>query len=191
MKIGIPLRKSNNKLYINKSYINYFSKMGEIILLFDKSKLDMCDVFILPGGYDIDPFYYCQNNSSSNNIDIYNDMMDFKIINHALNNDKVLLGICRGCQSINTFFGGKLNQDIKNHQNENHFIKFKNKHYLVNSYHHQAISIIGDDLEIIAKSIDDNIEIIKYKKIIGIAFHPELMNTPMIDFKIFNLLNEA
>ena len=191
MKIGIPLRKFNNKLYINNSYLSYFTKMGEVILLRDKSKLENCDTFILPGGYDIDPFYYNQNNICSNNIDSYNDLLDFKIINHCLNKNKPLLGICRGCQSINVFFGGELNQDIKNHNLENHFIKYKNKHYLVNSYHHQAISILGDNLEILAKSIDDNIEIIKYKKIIGIAFHPELMNTPMIDFKIFNLLNEA
>ena len=115
------------------------------------------------------------------------DQLDKKIIEYCINKNKPLLGICRGIQSINVFLGGTLKQNILYHNDENHFIKFKNKYILVNSFHHQSIDKLAPNLLVVAKSLDDEIEIIKHKflKIIGLQFHPELFN-----FNLKNLLNE-
>lgn len=192
MKIGIALRFENGKLYINKSYIDYFNSFGYNIEFIDiNSNLNSYDLFILPGGYDINPSYYNEINTSSYNIERYNDILDFKIIEHAYLNNKKVIGICRGMQSINVYFNGSLYQNIENHKNNNHFIMFKNKYILVNSYHHQAIKKIANYMEILAQNLDDDIEIIRYKKIIGVQFHPELMNTPIIDKFILDFINEA
>lgn len=192
MKIGIALRLEQQKLYINKSYIEYFSSLGYSLEFIDiYSDLKTFDMFILPGGYDINPSYYNESNTASFNIERYNDILDFKIIEYAYLNNKKLLGICRGMQSINVYFNGSLYQNIENHKNNNHFIIFNNKHILVNSYHHQSVKTTAKYMEILAQNLDDNIEIIKYKKIIGVQFHPELMNTPIIDKFILDFINEA
>ncbi|MBE6137936.1 MAG: hypothetical protein E7176_06025 [Erysipelotrichaceae bacterium] len=192
MKIGIALRLNQGKLYINKSYIDYFYSLGYSLEYIDiNTNLNDYDIFILPGGYDINPCYYKEQNVHCNNIDRYNDILDFKIIEYAYINNKKLLGICRGMQSINVYFNGSLKQDMLNHMNNNHFIEFNDKLILVNSFHHQSIKALSIYLENISKSIDGEIEIIKYKKIIGVQFHPELMKTPIIDKFILDFINEA
>lgn len=192
MKCAILLRKDNNNLIIKKRYIDYFKGLNyEVDIIDIDSNLDNYDLFIIPGGDDINPNIYHEENISSYNIDIYNDELDFKVIEYALEHNKPLLGICRGIQSINVFFLGSLYQNIDNHVKNNHFIKYKNKYYLVNSYHHQGIKRLGDGIIPIAKAIDNQIEIIKYKKIIGVSFHPEMINTPIINNLIIELINEA
>jgi len=192
MKIGIALRLNQGKLYINKSYIDYFYSLCYSLEYIDiNTNLNDYDIFILPGGYDINPCYYKEQNVHCNNIDRYNDILDFKIIEYAYINNKKLLGICRGMQSINVYFNGSLKQDMLNHMNNNHFIEFNDKLILVNSFHHQSIKALSIYLENISKSIDGEIEIIKYKKIIGVQFHPELMKTPIIDKFILDFINEA
>ncbi len=192
MKIGIVARKFDEKIYVNESYLNYFKELGfETDIIMMDSSLEDYDFFVLPGGYDVNPKYYQEENTSSFHVIDDNDQLDFKIIDYALNKNKPLLGICRGIQSINVYFHGSLKQDMSGHKENNHFIQYKNKLYLVNSYHHQSIKTLGKNLKIISKSLDDEIEIIQYKKIIGVQFHPEIMHTPIINQLIFNLINEA
>ena len=104
-----------------------------------------------------------------------------RVCDYALKNANV------SSKDINVFLGGTLKQNILYHNDENHFIKFKNKYILVNSFHHQSIDKLAPNLLVVAKSLDDEIEIIKHKflKIIGLQFHPELFN-----FNLKNLLNE-
>lgn len=194
MKLGIAARLWENKYYVNSSYIEYFTELGfSVEILTDASSLEGYDGFILPGGYDIDPKYYQEENTLSSNIVAYNDRLDFKIIAYAERNNQGLLGICRGIQSINVYFGGSLYQDIAKHMDNNHFILFQGKYILVNSFHHQSIKTLGKDMEVLAVSCDQQIEIIrhKHKKIIGVQFHPERMNTPIIQSLILDFFTEA
>ncbi len=188
MKFGIAIRKNYTDYFIHKSYILMLEKYNHsfgIITL--NSNLNEYDAFLLPGGDDINPTYYNQKNYACNNIDLEIDFLDKKIIEYAYNNKKPLLGICRGIQSINVFLGGTLKQNILNHSNENHFIFFNNKKILVNSFHHQSIDKLAPNFNILAKSIDNEIEIIKHNSlpIIGIQFHPELF-----DFDMSIIFNE-
>lgn len=194
MKLAILLRIMDDKYYVNASYISYFNSLGyELSYIHINSKLCQYDAFLLPGGYDIDPSYYNEKNIASNHINHENDLFDFKIIAYALMTNKRVFGICRGAQSINVFFNGSLYQDIGQHQRNNHFIIFNNHYLLSNSFHHQAIKGLGNDLSILAYSLDNYIEgiIYKNKKIIGVQFHPEIMNCPIIQKFILYFFNEA
>lgn len=188
MRFGIAIRKNENDYFVHQSYLILLKKHHhtyDFITL--ETPLENFDAFLLPGGYDIDPSYYQQKNYAAKNIDKEMDELDFKIIDFAQKTKKPLLGICRGIQSINVFFKGTLKQDILHHQNENHFITWNQKSYLVNSFHHQSIDKLGNDLQVLAKSQDGEIEIIKHTSfpILGVQFHPELF-----PFDLNLLLNE-
>lgn len=187
MKIGIAIRKNDIDYFVHKTYINLIKNYNYGFITLN-SNLDEYDGFLIPGGYDIDSKYYSEIPIYCNNIDEEIDLLDKKIIEYAIKTKKPLLGICRGIQSINVFLGGSLNQNILNHNNENHFIIMNNKYYLVNSFHHQSIKQLGKDLNILAKSLDNEIEIIKYNNIIGVQFHPEIAKTNLnnIILQIFN-----
>lgn len=185
VKAAIVSRLEDNKFYINKNYIDFVLKLGyEYSIITDDSTLDGYDLFILPGGYDINPIYYNEDNLSAYGINEYNDCLDFKIIKYCIKKSIPLIGICRGMQAIAVLLGCTLKQDINNHMSNNHFIKLDNKYYLVNSYHHQSIDYIPSYIEILAKSIDNEIEIIKYNNIIGFQFHPEKLNYSLSNFNL-------
>lgn len=199
-KIGITLRlyhNDNDKYYINNIYIFFFNQFNFIPYYltynYKKDILYELDAFIITGGYDLNPLYYNENNISSNNIILENDLLDQEIINYCLISNKPLLGICRGIQSINVFLDGSLHQDLayisKIHKNNinSHFVLRQNdsilldklpKRFIVNSYHHQGIKKLGSNL--ITTSITENnlIESIEhiYKPIFGVQWHPELLN---------------
>lgn len=178
MLIAIPLRFLENKLYVN---IPYIKKIKPVFITFDNfSLLKKCDGLLLPGGYDIDSKWY-NSKIKCSNCSFYNDFLDFLLIRYAIINDIPILGICRGMQALNVYFNGSL-KNIKGHYSKKHYIYFNNKKILVNSYHHQAINKIGDGLIIKAISNDNIIEIIKHNqyKILGLEFHPELIDEDFI-----------
>lgn len=184
-KIGIAIRKNEVDYFVHRSYISMLQKYHvnyDFVTL--STNLDAFDAFLLPGGNDIDSSYYGEINYACRNVDFEMDELDKKIIDYAIKNKIPLLGICRGIQSINVFMGGSLKQDILNHNNENHFIYLNNKYYLVNSFHHQSIAKLAPDLEILAESLDHEIEIVKHRHlpIYGLAFHPELIQFDLTFF---------
>ncbi len=102
------------------------------------------------------------------------------LINYSKKNSIPLLGICRGAQVINLFFGGKIKK-INNHVRKNHYIFGKiinNKVQLKSKcFHEYGIkeNILGKNLKVLAFSKDGSIECFKHykKKIMGIMWHPE------------------
>ncbi len=179
MKIGIAIRKNEWDYFVHQSYILMLKKYNleyDVVTMY--TNLALFDGFLLPGGFDIDPKYYHEENYASKNIDKEMDLLDQKIIEFCIKEKKTLLGICRGIQSINVFLGGSLKQNILNHSNENHFIQKNQKYYLVNSFHHQSIHHLAKDLNIVATSLDGEIEVVQHKSlpIYGVQFHPELMD---------------
>ena len=102
------------------------------------------------------------------------------MINYSLKNDIPILGLCRGAQAINLFFGGNIlkirNHVRKMHKIEGKIIENKKNHY-VNSYHDYGIKFnsLGKNLETLAYTKDGIIECFQHKKnkILGIMWHPE------------------
>lgn len=179
MKIGVAVRKDTTDYFVHQSYLHMLKRWNytyDFITI--ETELTSFDGFLLPGGYDLDPRLYHEINYASQHVDEEMDSLDFKIIEYAVKNKKPLLGICRGIQSINVFFGGSLKQDIRNHMDENHFVKYNNEYILVNSFHHQSIARLATSLEVLGTSLDGEIEIIQHKElpIYGVQFHPELFH---------------
>lgn len=114
------------------------------------------------------------------------DKTETSIIKYAINKKIPLLGICRGMQLLNNYFGGfstKLNSldHIGNEHSlmiEGNFLKKLPQSITVNSYHNNVITInnLSNDLSIFATTKNDNtIEGLFHKQfpIVGLMWHPE------------------
>jgi len=161
------------------------------------------DGIVLSGGNDINPLLYGKNLISFNmNVSDERDQAETQIIEYAILNELPLLGVCRGAQMINVYFGGSLIQDLTNHKLNKmnhvgtiHTVKFNSYFYSkqfskkVNSFHNQGIvdDTLAKDLQPLAYSKDKVIEAFKHKRlnILGIQWHPERnVNFSLFDQKL-------
>lgn len=159
------------------------------------------DGVIFAGGMDFDPSLY-----GSNHYDLVeeyfpdDDRDDLKLLSLAIEENKPILGICRGMQLINIYYGGSLYEDIptqvgdyvSHRGDENtfsyHNISFNENSTIydklggeiirnVNSMHHEGIKTLSDGLMITAQSDDGIIEAIEnpyYNSfMMGVQWHPE------------------
>lgn len=153
------------------------------------------DGLLLPGGVDIDPALYHQENTASFNVDHNQDLLQLDWLDAFVKAEKPVLGICRGHQLINIYFGGSLIQDLetksmhaKKHMedpDQYHLVEaddssFLNPIYgsrfLVNSSHHQAVDAVGKDLIPSLYSTDDHVEEASrhaFLPIWSVQWHPE------------------
>ncbi len=176
-KIGISLRVETIEKYDEKrdtlshDWINFFQKFNFIPILIPNNLEDIegyiselkLDGIILSGGET-----------------------ESKMLEIATKNSIPVLGICRGMQIINNFFGGNLHKrDDPEHINNNHTINLtkhspfnENNSITVNSYHNNVIESkdLGKDLKSFATHKDDNTVEgfihVRYP-IIGVMWHPE------------------
>lgn len=161
--------------------------------------LEICDGVLLSGGGDVDPFWFGQTaDEELGEIDPVRDAFEIKLAQLALAAGKPVLGICRGCQIMNIAAGGTLMQDIKSgrmHEQKAprdypiHDILIEEGSRLnrimgtdrirVNSFHHQAIDVPGENMVISAWAADDGIvEAIESRDkpfYLGVQWHPECM----------------
>lgn len=203
--IGISPRFWSNEtqeyIRVGVQYTNQLQREDIIpIIIVDSPNLEdtlnMCDAFLIIGGDDIDPVCYGDNNDLGLSKDIHPvcDKVDKAIIEHGVKNKKPMFGICRGVQAITAFMGGTLVQDLK-HENVSHPLVEDHKHYidkvnnfgvakllpdhfLINSWHHQAVKQAPQGFEIIFKN-DETIEAIEHTTlpILGVQWHPERFYT--------------
>ena len=105
------------------------------------------------------------------------DTIDETLISYAVKQNIPLMGICRGMQSIVLFFKGTLRK-TKGHVAVRHNL---NNNRNVNSYHEFAPDTVPDELSIIARAEDNEIEYIIHRDlpILGIMWHPE-RETPFV-----------
>lgn len=164
-----------------------------------------CNGIVLSGGEDVHPKFYNKPEYLSilkpDEINIRRDEYELKLIEKALQVKKPLLGICRGLQIANVFFGGTLIPDIPSAGKPSHSkIKGNDERHLVNifedsvlqkfikkgrgevnSAHHQSADVIGKDLKVSAVSDDGIIEGIEWQHpenksfLLLIQWHPERM----------------
>ena len=114
------------------------------------------------------------------------DKTEQKIINYSFEKKIPLIGICRGMQVINTFFGGTI-EGLENskHVGDPHLVSL-NKNFAsflhteklhVNSFHNNVIKQknLGKNLEPFATANDNTIEGFYHTElpIIGVMWHPE------------------
>lgn len=152
------------------------------------------DGLILCGGNDIDPSYYGEAMNGSVNIDKARDEVEFALLKAYVDAGKPVLGICRGYQLINVYFGGTLHQDIPEaslHTNKQDFYiahlvsatpdsvlgKLYGTTFSVNSSHHQAVDRLGEGLCASAYWDGRYLEAYEHRTlpILGMQWHPERM----------------
>lgn len=163
----------------------------------DVGHLTDYDALLLPGGGDITPAFFGQKNQGSKNIDIELDITQLQALDLFVKWKRPVLGICKGIQIINVYFGGTIIQDLPqasrhawNNADRVHdsaaladspLFTLYGEHFTVNSAHHQGIDTLGRELSVIQTTEDGVIEGIIHPDlpIIGVQWHPErLFNYP-------------
>lgn len=154
-----------------------------------------CDCLLLPGGGDLEPWRYGQENIACRELEPERDALELELLARFTALGKPVLGICRGMQTINVFFGGDLVQDWPGHSaiegvDRLHSVRsapsFLRELYgercVVNSRHHQTIDRLGAGLEALQWAEDGVVEAFRHKTlpVWGIQWHPEglLMDRP-------------
>lgn len=151
------------------------------------------DALILPGGGDIDPILFHQENQGARAMDPELDRLQLFLLRSFLRKNLPVLGICKGMQLINVCLGGGIIQDLptagrhayigKDQIHPTYTEKGSLLHTLygenfpVNSAHHQGIAEPGEGLIVIQHAPDGVAEAIVHTSlpILGIQWHPERM----------------
>ena len=72
------------------------------------------DGILIPGGVDVDPEAFGEKpHERLGRIDPARDRVEIQLVKWAVEDDKPLLGLCRGLQVINVALGGTLYQDLE------------------------------------------------------------------------------
>lgn len=160
------------------------------------------DGLVLQGGADVAPQTYGREPLQPQwGGDAIRDRYELALLHEFIHQGKPVVGICRGAQLLNVYFGGTLYQDLLTqradtqrhvdaelHDELVHDIIFTPGSQLaglyrnirqasVNSLHHQAVETLGEQLEVEAMSAADGvIEAIRwtgpgYAR--GLQWHPE------------------
>ena len=165
-----------------------------------KQVFELCDGLLLTGGHDVDPYVYGKEASKECGIPCKaRDDMEGILFRLALEEDKPVLGICRGIQFMNAYLGGDLYQDLPTEFNSRiehhmappyymaaHKVKVFEGSMLadiigsgiheVNSYHHQAVKLPADSVDVMALSEDGLVEAVSVRNkkfAVGVQWHPE------------------
>ena len=151
-----------------------------------------CDALLLPGGGDLDPGWYGEENRGSNPPDSLRDLVEWKLLAWFVQQKRPVLGICRGLQIINVFFGGTLHQDISGHaarfgKDRLHPVRtvLEARKWLpegiVNSSHHQAVNRLGTGLRILQLAPDGVVEALCHETlpVLAVQWHPERLRGPL------------
>lgn len=193
MKMG-----SGNRDALENSYVEYYEKFGITLVPIPNTSKNISGYFksldingiILTGGDDIRPSLY-RGSAIDGNYSNERDSTEIKLLKIAVSKSLPVLANCRGAQIMNVFFGGKLIQNIKEKNADNHVAVshkisiidyntrkfFCKTNFVVNSYHNHGIDSASLSKKLIpfAISNDGFIEGFYHPKhlMAGILWHPE------------------
>lgn len=206
MKIGITFSEINYENY--PKWIVGNDNVEMIHFSYEKNNIEdlaKCNGIVFSGGVDIKPENINYENAPRK---FYPERDDFeeRILEKSLELKIPILGICRGLQLINVYFGGSLILDLGETENEihkkgiadkTHDIEIREDSLLfnisgktkgeVNSAHHQAVDKLGLGLKSVAESQNGVIEALELENLqdqflLAVQWHPERMedqNNPL------------
>lgn len=209
MNIVIAISKgSGDQKYLN--YAAWLKRLQPDVICKDLSVLPLEEAMqviresnglLLAGGPDIDPSRY--NRSDARNIcecDMQRDKDEWAYVDVALREKKPILGVCRGMQLLNIYFGGMLIPDLPSAgytrivhgiptNDVQHDVTVTNPLFeemlsisagAINSHHHQAVTVVAPPFVAYAKSMDGVVEAMGTEDllqsfIVAVQWHPERM----------------
>ena len=168
----------------------------------------LCDGFLFTGGEDIDPPLYGEDVlPECGALSRERDDFELALMGEAERLGKPMLGICRGVQVMNVFYGGSLWQDLESKKglakalhSHGHYDKQHAVHVMadtrlasilgpgeirVNSSHYQAVK--ATKLTVCARTADGLIEAVEKPGgpfVLGVQWHPERLE----DLRLFEAL---
>ncbi len=192
------------KYFVNEAYVQAFHRhhvecQGALNLI-DPDGLAMeYDGLLICGGYDVDPKLYQREKHEKTELYTHEvDQDDLRLLDSFIKRKKPILGICRGLQIINVYFGGTLCQHFEANEHEEsahmhmiHTVKGSRMASLlkdtaiVNSFHHQCVEILGAHLQVSAVAMDGRIEAFEHETLplLAVQWHPErLEQEPVIPY---------
>jgi len=167
--------------------------------------LKTCHGLLITGGEDVNPdlYYKAIDTNRCDLPDNYRDSLEMTLIGTALKLEQPIMGICRGLQILNVYFGGSLIFDIPldydtiiihrnpgNKPSEHDLTLLPGTllanitgitEGITNSNHHQGIDELAETLSSIAFTNDGLIESIQltdfrsHPFLLGVQWHPERM----------------
>ena len=182
----------------SRDTVNYENALRRLTLpcftTLDPGEAAAATHLLLPGGGDITPAFFGQQNRGSRSIDTELDILQMQALESFLQHGKPILGICKGLQLINVALGGTINQHIptaSNHQwngadqihqvyhsgltRSDFFYQLYGLSTSVNSAHHQALDHLGKNLVPVCRAGDNIIEGVRHTflPVIAVQWHPE------------------
>lgn len=217
IRVGIPYRTKKEELSNKRdAYDKYLAAVKyagaepvEISLGLTPEELQdlalTLDAVVLSGSpADVEPsLFHAARSPKTADPDAARERTDFALLDHAVTEQKPVLAICYGVQSLNVFLGGPLVQDIPSeihtriqhawtgHEGPepHHEVTLDPGSRLaqmaggnqvrVNSSHHQSVLRPGRNLRVVAHAPDGVIEAVEWTGdanwIVGVQWHPERM----------------
>ena len=143
----------------------------ETLVSADTAAARRCTGLLLPGGGDIFGGL---------------DRRETAVINAFVARRRPILGICRGMQALNVYFGGTLHDRIAGHQlaagdmvhatrAEGLTARLLGPSPWVTSNHHQAVNVLGQGLAACQWAEDGVVEALTHTSlpVLGVQYHPE------------------
>ena len=217
-RIGIPYRTRKEELTGDfgrlEKYIGSVRRAGgqAVVISLGLSSAHLeniertLDGLLLPGSpADVNPSRFgAQRHAKCADPDPDRERTDFVLLEHCLAEQKPIVAICYGLQSLNVFLSGTLIQDIPSEleatiehdwddepgaPDRTHVVHIEpdsrlaqiadGQEALVNSSHHQAIGERGRDLRVVSRASDGVIEAVEWHSranwVMGVQWHPERM----------------
>ncbi len=181
---------------VGKDYLEWISQYGNPRIILPNDDKVECDMLIMQGGMDIAPSSYKSTPSfHTSNTDVFKQHFYDNKLKYYIESKTPIVSICLGMQSICTYFGMKLVQDLVGHpqskdtydkghtvsliDKQGNILNGKKNELLVNSFHHQGVMLeeFDNNEELIPLLVADDgvVEAIKHVNlpIFGVQFHPE------------------
>ena len=196
------------RVFLMENYLESIRHFGGIPLVIPATAgeeeqamlLNLCDGLVLTGGNDLDPSLYGET-ALNDTVEPApeRDAGEYRLCDLALARKLPILGICRGLQLLNVYFGGTLYQDLPSqtvsqvpHRMEEPWHRtchdcvlvkgtpladlVEKDAILVNSHHHQAVKDLAPGLEVMGKCSDGIVEALRKPDegfLWAVQWHPE------------------